>query len=175
MNQFIKLCCLIFIFSALTIQTSFAQKMGHINSGNLLELLPETKVAAKELEKFQKDLTDAYDAKIKAFEEKVKKHLNPERRKTISPIALQNEQNALAKEEQTLLKERQANDQKVMEKRQELLKPIFERVDEAIKQVAQEQGFKMIFDSSVFNVILYKEDSEDITEFVKTKLGLKKD
>jgi len=171
----IKTISLILALVTMSFTSVQAQKLGHLNSGNLLELLPETKVAGKELETFQKKLLEAYEIKVKAFEAKVQAFYDPESRKNKTPVQLQDEQNALATEEQGLLQEQKDVDQKVFEKRQLLLKPIFEKVDIAIKAVAEEQGFQMIFDSSVFNTILFKEDSHDILEAVKAKLGLKEE
>ena len=54
----------------------------------------------------------------------------------------------------------------------QLLKPIFEKADAAIKAIGKEGGFQMIFDSSTFNVLLFAEDSADIMPLVKAKLGL---
>ena len=55
-------------------------------------------------------------------------------------------------------------------KREGLLSPILKRVDDAIKAVAKEKGYKMIFDSST-GAIVYA-DGDDISAFVKAKLGM---
>ena len=62
--------------------------------------------------------------------------------------------------------------QKIQEKRNELLQPIMEKAQNAINSVAKDQGYIMVFDSSVFNAILFAEESEDIMVFVAAKLGL---
>ena len=58
-----------------------------------------------------------------------------------------------------------------MYKRQELLKPIQDRVNKAIKDVATEKGFLYIFDSGM-GVILYSDPAADATKMVKDKLGI---
>ena len=52
----------------------------------------------------------------------------------------------------------------------EMLKPFQEKLIEAIKIVAKENGYTYIFDK---NTVLYYSDSEDITNKVKAKLGIK--
>lgn len=153
-----------------TLSTAFAQKFGHINSSNLLELLPETKVANSELEGYKIQLEKALEAKVKAFEAEVQVYITE--RPTLAPKVAQEKEAALAQKEQDLYKERQEGEQKVMQKREELLKPIFEKADTAIKAIGKEGGFQMIFDSSTFNVLLFAEDSADIMPLVKAKLGL---
>ncbi|MEM9821042.1 MAG: OmpH family outer membrane protein [Bacteroidota bacterium] len=169
----IKILSLGFALTFLGISAVQAQKMGHLNSGNLLELLPETKKAGEDLEAFQKGLMKAYQVKVKAFEKEVQDFYNPKRRENQTPIQVQDEQNRLTQKEQDLLKERKEIDQQVFDKRQELLGPLLKRVDEAIQAVAKEQNFQMIFDSSVFNAVLFKDEAHDITEAVKAKLGIK--
>ena len=53
---------------------------------------------------------------------------------------------------------------------QQLLAPMIERVRKAIQDVGAEQGFTYIFDTST-GVTLYN-GGEDVTELVKTKLGM---
>jgi outer membrane protein len=51
------------------------------------------------------------------------------------------------------------------------LKPIIDKAKKAIEDVAKENGYTYIFDSSV-GVLLYYENSDDIMTLVKKKLGL---
>ena len=56
----------------------------------------------------------------------------------------------------------------VTEKREELLGPIYEKVNQAIKDVAKENSYQFIFDQ---NVLLYAEDSQNVNDLVKAKLA----
>ena len=53
---------------------------------------------------------------------------------------------------------------------QQLLSPMIERVRKAIEDVGKEQGYTYIFDTST-GVTLYN-GGEDVTDLVKTKLGM---
>ena len=67
----------------------------------------------------------------------------------------------------------QQNAQKTLqEKEAELLQPIIDRAKKAISDVAKENGYTYIFDSSA-GTLLYQQDSDDIMSLVKKKLGLK--
>ena len=61
--------------------------------------------------------------------------------------------------------------QLVQAKREELLKPILDKVDVAIKAVGKEGGYLYIFDTST-GATLYALESEDVLPKVKAKLGL---
>jgi outer membrane protein len=61
--------------------------------------------------------------------------------------------------------------QSLSQKEQELLEPVISKVENAIEQVGDEQGFIYIFDVSS-QVILYNSDqSVNCEELVKAKLG----
>ena len=62
-------------------------------------------------------------------------------------------------------------EKKLQDRQQEVLKPIIDRAKKAIEDVAKENGYTYIFDTSV-GALLYQQDSEDILPLVKKKLGL---
>jgi outer membrane protein len=58
-------------------------------------------------------------------------------------------------------------------KQQTLFQPIFDKAQDAIKIVAQENGFKYILDVSQGYVLYFPdEESYDILSLVKAKLGI---
>ncbi|MEZ4932112.1 MAG: OmpH family outer membrane protein [Saprospiraceae bacterium] len=57
------------------------------------------------------------------------------------------------------------------DKQQEGMKPILEKVNDAIKQVATEGGYQYIFDTQA-GVILYADETADVTALVKEKISM---
>jgi len=55
----------------------------------------------------------------------------------------------------------------------EIMRPLIEKADTAIKKVAKQQGFLYIFDVSVGSVVYFSEASVDILPLVKKELGIK--
>jgi outer membrane protein len=53
-----------------------------------------------------------------------------------------------------------------------MYKPILEKADKAIKDVAKENKYDYIFDASG-GAILFAKDSDNVLSLVKTKLGIK--
>ena len=72
-------------------------------------------------------------------------------------------------EEQAIGQYEQTMQQQLLEKQQTLLQPILDQVNEAIKQVAKDNGYTMIFDSAV---LLYADEAQDVGTLVKAKLGI---
>ena len=59
---------------------------------------------------------------------------------------------------------------KIQKKREEILGPILQKIENTIKAVAQEKGYVMVFDTSVYNAVLFAEESVDIMAEVKSRL-----
>ena len=58
-------------------------------------------------------------------------------------------------------------------KRAELLDPIKSRIQSVIDSIGEEAGYSLIFDVSITPVAFKGADTNDITQEVKTRLGLK--
>lgn len=153
--------------------SSIAQeKYGHCNFGTLVSMLPGTKAADTELAAYQEQLVKKGEDMAAAFQQKAAQYIQDSQSGEHPPKALAEREQALQKEQQDIMAYEQEVQQKVVEKRDELLAPLVKRVEEAITTVAKANGYVMIFDTSAFNVVLFAEESADITEQVKAELGL---
>jgi outer membrane protein len=86
-------------------------------------------------------------------------------------VQAQTKEQELQKQQEYIQKFEQDAQQMVAVKREELLKPILTRVNDAIKAVATESQYLMIFDTSS-GAMLFAAESDDVTALVKKKLGL---
>jgi outer membrane protein len=88
----------------------------------------------------------------------------------LAPIKEKEQQELLQKEQEVIQAFEQQIQQKLQIKREELLKPIVDKITSKIKEVCTENKFVMVFDTSSFNALLFTPDSEDITALVRTKM-----
>ncbi|TNE47812.1 MAG: OmpH family outer membrane protein [Bacteroidetes bacterium] len=151
--------------------TGFAQKFGYLNSVALLSELAEVKQADSDLKAFQTQLTKrgqemVQDLQAQAAELDRKKELG-----TISPKDYQTQAEKLQADEAKIGEYEQEVYEKLAKKREELYKPILERVNTAMQDVAKENGYLLVFDTST-QVLLYADEALDVTNLVKAKLGL---
>lgn len=160
------------IFLLLALGTTQAQKFGHINVGNILVLMPETKGADSLLQVYQDSLVaigqsraDSLKSDIRAFSKAYQEGL-------LTPKQAESKQAELEKRHQEILAFEQQVQNLVAIKREELLTPILEKLQNAIDEVGKEGGYYMIFDTSVVNTILYAQESDDLAPLVKKKLGI---
>lgn len=150
-----------------------AQKFGHLNSGNLLSLLPEAQKADEQLVALQETLLKDYDTKLKDFRARGSKFMQDAQSGALSQVQIQEQQTKLEAEQQALAQEEQSIIAQVQKKRQELLEPILTRVDEVIQVIGKEGNYTMIFDTSKINAILFVEEADDLMPLVKERLGIK--
>ena len=147
-------------------------KYGHMNYGNLLEQVPELKSGNTQLETYRNQLVKQGQDRATKWEKEVKEFQVKAQAGELTGLQIKQAEERLGKEQQALAVMEQDVIDKVTKKRNEILKPILDKVDAAVKSVGKENGYSMIFDSSLYNFILSAEDSDDVTSLVKKKLGL---
>jgi outer membrane protein len=158
------------LFTVLSLSVQ-AQKFGYLNSQVLLAELPEVKAADAEIQALQTQLEKKGQMMVQELENKYKELQRKEQSGEISPKALEDEAKKLKEQEAELGKFEQQMQKDVLEKRQSKLQPVIDKVNNAIKMVATENQFNYIFDSSA-GILLYAQESMDVTSLVKTKLGI---
>jgi len=168
MKNFILIATL-FLASGTTL---LAQKYGHLNYGNVVAMMPETESANKELAEYRQKMLQQGEQMAQSFQSEYASFAQKVQSGNLAPVEQQKLQAALEEQQQELQAFQQDMQNKVASKRQELLQPIVDRVEAAIQEVGDENGFTMIFDTSVFNAVLFAAESQDVLPLVKTKLGI---
>ena len=163
----------LFLFmTSLSVVQAQAPKFGHLNLGNLLEDMPERKAADADLQAYREQL----GKKAVEMEESLRTEVQELYKKmedgTISQLQVQEKQKKLQGDQEALQKYEQESLMNMEKKRRELLGPILEKVQKAIDDVAKENGYTFVFDTSVMNAVLFAEDSDDVLPLVKKKLGM---
>lgn len=167
MKKLLFVAALILSMSTATIAQ---QKIGYINSDELLMSMPEAKKADAEISAYAKTFQDQLTAMQKELETKYKAYeagvkTMTEAMKDVKEKELQDLQNRMQSTQQSA-------EEKIASKRQEMLKPITEKADAAIQTVAKEKGYSYIFDANAGGII-YALPTDNIIQDVKNKLGIK--
>ncbi len=171
MKKFIAFGIVAFFLVTIGQSELLAQKFGYVNSAAILAEMPEVKQADAQLATLRKQLRKKGQEKVEALKAKYQELARKEKSGEIAPKTLQEKAEKLKAEELKLSQYEQDMQQKIMEKRQALLDPILEKVQNAIDQVAETGGYTYIFDSST-GILLYADDAANITDEVKAKLGM---
>ncbi|MCB0559472.1 MAG: OmpH family outer membrane protein [Lewinellaceae bacterium] len=171
-----KKILLLFAFAAFGAVVSFAQeKYGHLNFGSLISSMEETKAADSELEAYRKQLVAKGEDMANKFQKDYEAVLKEAQAGNLTPAQQKEREQELSTRRDEILAYEQEVRQKVEAKRQELLTPIINNAEAAVKDLAKEKGYAIIFDTSVYNAVLFAQDADDVMSMVKAKLGIKEE
>lgn len=169
MNMKTLLITLGLLLSAAPAALAQHTKLGHIDRQKLMLLLPERKDAETKMQKFAEELDKRlramgteYQQKVSEAQANAEKMTNTEREMVVREI------NEL---EQRIQAAQEKAQEDLAKQEEELLRPMVERTNKAIREVAEANNFTYIFDTSA-GFVLYWDKGEDILSLVKTKLGI---
>ncbi|MFM8433337.1 MAG: OmpH family outer membrane protein [Bacteroidota bacterium] len=152
--------------------SSLAQthKFGHINSAELLQSMPQTRQADSTLKKYGESLegqltvmTNEYKSKVQAYQASMD---------SLPDVTRSYKERELQDLGGRIEGFRDNAQESIQKKKEELYSPILKRAEDAIKEVAKEKGYSYIFDTSSGS-FLFAQESDNILDMVKTKLGMK--
>ncbi|MBK6947247.1 MAG: OmpH family outer membrane protein [Haliscomenobacter sp.] len=169
MKHWIKNSALAMAFLTLALVGAQAQKFGYVNSAALIAELPEVKQADATIEALQKQLQKKGQEMVQKFQADYAEVQRKADNGELSPKQQEEEAKRLEAEQTKIEQFEQESMQQIQAKRNELLKPIYDKVNQAMKEVAEENGFQFIFDQSV---LLYFDPTADATPLIKKKLGI---
>ena len=157
-------------FQAVTTSKPAGQRFGHINSADLIELMPETKKAEKALATYVQSLEGQFTGMQRDYQKKVTDFQAQE--KSMLENVKQTKIRAIQELEMELQETQAASREKVADKRAELFKPILKKAEKAVKEVGEENNYDYVFDTNAGSFI-YTKESHDVMPLVKKKLGLR--
>ncbi len=168
MKNIFKICLLaILLFSAGFAQAQTKQ-YAYIDATELIQLMPETATAYESLDAYSQELQTTYEALQTEFNTKYTEYAQnletyTETMRSTKETELQDMQERI----QTFSSNAETN---MTNKQNELMTPIYTKVNDVIQEVAAEQGVTYVFDASA---LLYKSsDAFNLLPFVKEKLGI---
>jgi len=161
---------------ALSSSYSFAQKFSYVDTEYILAHIPEYKQAQAELDKtsigWQKEIEGKY-AEI----DKLYKNFQAEQILLTEDMKKKREAEITGKEKEVkdIQKQHFGVEGDLFKKRQELVKPIQDKVYNAVKDIAEKQNYSVIFDKASEMTMLYTNPKFDKSDEVLEALGYKGD
>lgn len=172
MKTILKYTLLLTLFS-MGAQTANAQRFAYVDTEYILSQMPKYKSAQTQLNEFSREWQDEIDLK---FEEIDKLYKQYQAEKVLLTKDLQ-----AKRENEIIEKERAAkklqNDYfgfegELFKKRQELIKPIQDKVYDAVNKVAKNNGLDFIFDKTGDMLMLVSNPKYDRSDEVLEELGV---
>lgn len=157
--------------AALVTVFAFGQRIAIVDVTSLLEGMSEYSAAQSDIDKisaeWRQDIASDYD-KIKSLYNKYQAE-----QVLLSDDARQSRENEIMDYEQAVRekqKQRFGAEGDLFRKRQELVRPIQDKVFAAIDDYAQDRGYDLIFDKAGSAGLLFATDEFDKTEDIRRKL-----
>jgi outer membrane protein len=145
-------------------------KFGHIDSRELLLSMPESDSAQAKMQKLSEDYQQQLEEMNVELNKKYDNYL--QNRDTYTELIRQTKEADIQEMQQRIGNFEQMAQQDLQAQQQQVMQPILEKANNAVKAVAQENGFIYIFDTGSGNPVYWSEKSIDILPLVKTKLGI---
>jgi outer membrane protein len=150
-----------------------AQKFGYIDSEFILSKMPEYAKAQNEIEQY----SAAWQKEIEEMQQKVNSlYAMYQAEQVLLTEEMRQEKQDEIKKKETELKDYQ---KKVFGfgglfflKKQELIKPLQDKVFDAVSKVSKANRLAIVFDKSAELVMIYTDPRHDYTDFVLEELGL---
>ncbi len=169
MKNLAKFLLLICCLWTVGMTTASAQKVGHINSIEVLSSMDEWKAAQKNWETYAKQLQTSLENQEKSLISDYEAFVKRVESGGVTPAEQQKKGAEFQQRQLDLEKAQMKAQQDIVKREGELTNPIRDKVLNAIEAVAKENSFLYIFDTSV-GAILYAADSEDVSSKVRAKL-----
>ena len=160
---------LIFVITAFSAK---AQKFGYVDTEYILNNIPDYKEAQGELDKlsieWQKQLERQYSEIDKMY-----KNYQAEQILLTEDMKTKREEEIVKKEKEAkeYQKQKFGVDGELFKKRQELVKPVQDKVYQAIQDIATVSGLDIVFDTSSGLTMLYSNSKFNKSDAVLKKLG----
>lgn len=165
--------CVFAFLGLLAARPAQAQRLGYIDTEFIMTKMPEYAQAQTELNK----LSDTWQKEIEAQQKDIDKMYRTYQAEEVvltEPMK-KKRQDEMLKKEQELKAYRTKQfgyEGQIFKKRQELNKPVQDKIFEAVEKVAKTKKLDLIFDKASELTMIYTNPTFDYTEYVLEELGL---
>jgi len=152
--------------------TSSAQKYCWIDTEYILENIPEYKAAQQQLDQlsisWQKDIEEKY-----AHIDKLYKDFQADQILLTEDMKRKRESEIIDKEKavKEFQKQKFGYEGEIFKKKQELVKPLQDKIYNAIKKMAVDRSYAVVFDKSSDLIMLYSNPRYDKSDYILEQLG----
>jgi outer membrane protein len=149
-----------------------AQKFAYVDTQYILENLPEYKSAQSQLDRISLQWQKEIELKFAEID-KMYKDFQAEAILLTDDMKKKREEEIIDREKtaKELQKQRFGKGGDLLKKRQELIKPLQDKIYNAIKEIAQTKNLGAVFDKSSDLTMLYTNSKYDISDQVLENLG----
>ena len=167
----LKKIALIVVMFILPLGMMAQSKFGHMNSQEIITVMPEFTKAQTDIETLTKQYREEMQRSEEEFNRKYQELL--QQQDSLPKNILERRQKEINEMAQRQQQFQQDAYQAVEKAQQEAMMPIYKKLDEAVQAVGKAEGVVYIFDLARTPIAYIGTESIDLTTKVKTQLGIK--
>ena len=158
--------------AALATLSASAQQMGRVNFQELVMLMPEMDAARETMAASQKEAEETYAAMVEEYQGKYNQY--QQKQASWTAAIRENKERELMDIQNRLQEFQQTISQELQQQQSQLMAPIQEKADKAVKEIAKAKKLVMVFDESQ---ALYFDETAvlDLTPDARKALGIAPD
>ncbi len=161
------------IICIFSIQFTFAQKFGYVDTNYILSQMPEYREAQAEIDRLAKGWEEEIQ---KMYQEIEKMEASFKAEEILLTVDMKNDRQLEIDRKMKELKDYQKQifgfEGLYFLKKKELIKPVQDLVFEATERVAKNNRLQIVFDKSGELIMIYTDPIHDYTDYVLEELGL---
>ena len=149
----------------------FAQKFAYFKSESIIPVMPEYAKAQKDIQA----QTKQYEEEMKRYQEEFNKKFAAfqQEQKTLPQNILERRQKELGELNEKVMQFQQDAQQQLQKIYADMMTPIYEKMEKAVKTVGKNGGYTLVFDLNRTDFPYFDETQvKDITNDIKTNLGV---
>jgi outer membrane protein len=172
MNPMKWLKILFFLVFCTITSVSTAQRFAYVNTETILNALPEYVAARKQLNEVSAKWQKEIEAQL-AEVDKMYRDYQVERILMSEEMRIKREEEIIAREREVkaLQRKRFGQGGDLFKKQEEMLRPVQDKVYEAIAEIAETKGYAMVFDKAGSTTVIYSGVKFDLSDEVIKQLG----
>jgi len=168
-----RVCFITFFFIIFGLNFVNAQRFGYIDTNFILNKMPDYKKAQDEIDQ----LTEAWVKEVDDMNKEIKAmYSSLQAEQVLLTEEMKNERTTAIQKKEEEMKEYQKKvfgfEGLLFLKQQELVKPVQDKVWDAVDKVAKQNNLAIVFDKAGELVMIYTDPRFDYTDFVLEELGL---
>jgi outer membrane protein len=160
------------IVTLMTSISTYSQKFAYVDSDYILSKMPEFSQAEEKIDDFSKEWQSEIELAYEEVEQMYRDYQSEQVLLT-SEMKTKREEAIMEKEKsvQSLQQKYFGNNGDLYKKRQDLIKPIQDRIFDAVQQLAASNKYSIIFDASSDLIMLYSNPDLDKSDKILELMG----
>jgi outer membrane protein len=171
MKRILKLVIAAVIICA-TPNLASAQKVAHLDLDSLLKIMPDYQAIKDTLTNYSISVQQTMLGMENEFMMKSAEYDSLKKKGVLSPLMMQLREKQLADMQQNYAAFGQAAEQEAAAMQNNMIGPLYKKIEDAVAAVAKEKGYKYVLDSSKGGPVLFSSPEDDIFDAVRVKLKI---